>query len=89
MRRISEKEREKLTAEIAGLESLDLIQLRIRWRELYKIDAPPHLSRDWLRCGGLSHTGRSPARIRRPTPNKVGIIRRLKTVPVRGESIFD
>jgi hypothetical protein len=39
----------KGSAEIAGLESLDLNQLRARWRLLYEIEAPPHLSRDWLR----------------------------------------
>src|SRR5271170_7830830 len=49
MRKVSDKEREKLSAEIAGLESLDLIQLRARWKLLYEIEAPPHLSRDWLR----------------------------------------
>ena len=49
MRKVSNKEREKLSAEIAGLESLDLHQLRIRWKLLYEIEAPPHLSRDWLR----------------------------------------
>ena len=49
MRNVSNKERERLSAEIAGLESLDLHQLRIRWKLLYEIEAPPHLSRDWLR----------------------------------------
>jgi len=49
MRNVSNKEREKLSAEIAGLESLDLHHLRIRWKLLYEIEAPPHLSRDWLR----------------------------------------
>src|SRR5580692_11583685 len=49
MRNISNKEREKLSAEIAGLELLDLNQLRVRWKLLYEIEAPPHLSRDWLR----------------------------------------
>ena len=49
MRKVSDKEREKLSAEIAGLESLDLNQLRVRWKLLYEIEAPPHLSRDWLR----------------------------------------
>src|SRR5882672_7389685 len=49
MRNVSEKEREKLSAEIAGLESLDLNQLRAQWKLLYEIEAPPHLSRDWLR----------------------------------------
>lgn len=49
MRNISDKERQKLSAEITGLESLDLQQLRAKWKLLYQIDAPPHLSRDWLR----------------------------------------
>jgi hypothetical protein len=49
MRNVSNKEREKLSAEIASLESLDLIQLRSQWKLLYEIEAPRHLSRDWLR----------------------------------------
>jgi hypothetical protein len=49
MRNVSDKEREKLTAEIAGLESLDLSQLRAQWKLLYEIEAPPHLSQDLLR----------------------------------------
>jgi hypothetical protein len=49
MRKISDKDRAKLLAEIAGLESLDLSQLRAQWKLLYEIEAPPHLSRDWLR----------------------------------------
>src|SRR6202158_2444920 len=49
MRKVSDKAREKLSAEIAGLESLDLNQLRARWKLLYETEAPPHLSRDWLR----------------------------------------
>ena len=49
MRKVSDKEREKLSAEIASLESLDLTQLRSQWRLLYEIEAPLHLTRDWLR----------------------------------------
>ncbi len=49
MRNVSDKERERLSAEIAGLESLDLNQLRARWKLLYENEAPPHLSRDLLR----------------------------------------
>ena len=49
MRNVSDKEREKLSAEIAGLESLDLNQLRARWKLFYEIEVPPHLSRDLLR----------------------------------------
>ena len=48
MRKVSNKEREKLSTEIAGLESLDLNQLRVQWKLLYEIEAPPHLSRDLL-----------------------------------------
>ena len=49
MRKVSDKEHEKLSAEIASLQSLDLAQLRSQWKLLYEIEAPPHLSRDWLR----------------------------------------
>ena len=49
MRKISDKDRAELSAEIAGLESLDLTRLRAQWKLLYEIEAPPHLSRDWLR----------------------------------------
>jgi hypothetical protein len=49
MRKVSDQEREKISAEIAGLESLDLNQLRARWKLLYETEAPPHLSRDLLR----------------------------------------
>src|SRR5579859_2839698 len=49
MRNVSDKEREKLSAEIAGLESLDLNQLRARWNLLYETEAPPHLSQDLIR----------------------------------------
>jgi Protein of unknown function (DUF2924) len=48
-RKVSDREREKLSAEIADLESLDLNQLRALWKLLYEIEAPPNLSRDWLR----------------------------------------
>jgi hypothetical protein len=49
MRNVADKEREQLSAEIAGLESLDLNQLRAQWKRLYETEAPPHLSRDLLR----------------------------------------
>jgi hypothetical protein len=49
MRNVSDKERDKLSAEIAGLESRDLSQLRAQWKLLYETEAPPHLSRDLLR----------------------------------------
>ncbi len=49
---------EKLSAEIAGLESLDLNQLRVRWKLLYEIEAPPHLSRDVAQAGScVPHPG--------------------------------
>jgi hypothetical protein len=34
MRKVSDKERDKLSAEIADLESLDLHQLRVQWKLL-------------------------------------------------------
>jgi hypothetical protein len=49
MRNVSDKERERLSVEIAGLESLDLSQLRAQWKLLYETEAAPHLSRDLLR----------------------------------------
>ena len=48
MRTISEKEREKLAAELGDLESLSTPQLRARWKTLYETDAPPRFSRDLL-----------------------------------------
>ena len=47
-RSLSEREREKLTGEIAGLQSLDLEQLKARWRTLYQTEAPTRFSRDLL-----------------------------------------
>jgi Protein of unknown function (DUF2924) len=47
-RLLSEREREKLTGEIAGLQSLDVEQLRARWRTLYQIEAPIRFSGDLL-----------------------------------------
>ena len=47
MRRwFSEREREQLAAEIAALQSLDVEQLKARWRTLYRTDAPSRFSRD-------------------------------------------
>jgi hypothetical protein len=57
MRKISDNDRAKLSAEVAGLESLDLHQLRTQWKLLYEIEAPPHLSRDWLRRAVIPHPG--------------------------------
>ena len=48
IRNVSGKEREKLAAELAGLESLDTPQLRARWKTLYETEAPPRFSRDLL-----------------------------------------
>jgi hypothetical protein len=47
-RALSERERTKLTSEIAGLQSLDVEQLRARWRGLYGSEAPARFSRDLL-----------------------------------------
>ena len=44
----SERERQKLTGEIAGLQSLDVEQVKARWRTLYQSEAPTRLSRDLL-----------------------------------------
>ena len=46
--RVSEREREKLAGEIATLHSLDVEQLKARWRTLYKSEAPARFSRDLL-----------------------------------------
>jgi hypothetical protein len=48
MSRLSEREREKLAGEIAGLQSLDVEQLKARWRTLYLTAAPARFSRDLL-----------------------------------------
>jgi hypothetical protein len=42
MRKASDKELEKLSAEIASLQSLDLSQLKARWKLLYETASPPH-----------------------------------------------
>ena len=47
-RSLSEREREKLTGEIARLQSLDVEQLKARWRTLYQSEAPTRFSRDLL-----------------------------------------
>ena len=47
-RNVPEKERQKLSAEIAFLESLDVAQLRARWKILYETEAPARFSRDLL-----------------------------------------
>ena len=45
---VSEKEREKLAAELSGLKSLSTPQLRARWKTLYETEAPSRFSRDLL-----------------------------------------
>ena len=47
-RNVPEKERQKLATEIALLESLDVAQLRTRWKILYETEAPTRLSHDLL-----------------------------------------
>jgi Protein of unknown function (DUF2924) len=47
-RSLSEREREKLAGEIAGLQSLDVEQLKVRWRTLYQTEAPTRFSRELL-----------------------------------------
>src|SRR5207302_7718227 len=47
-RSLSERKREKLTGEIAGLQSLDVEQLKARWRTLYQTEAPTRFSRELL-----------------------------------------
>jgi hypothetical protein len=49
MRNVSDKERERLSAEIAGLESLDLNQLRARVEASLRNGSTPHLSRELLK----------------------------------------
>src|SRR5437868_15481369 len=47
-RSLSEPERERLAAEIAGLQSLDVTRLKTRWRTLYGREAPARFSRELL-----------------------------------------
>jgi len=48
LRKLPDKERQKLSAEIALLETLDVDQLRVRWKILYETEAPTRFSRDLL-----------------------------------------
>jgi len=48
LRKLPDKERQKLCAEIALLETLDVDQLRVRWKILYETEAPTRFSRDLL-----------------------------------------
>jgi hypothetical protein len=45
---VPDKESQKLSAEVALLESLNLDQLRARWKILYETEAPTRFSRDLL-----------------------------------------
>ena len=47
-RNIPEKERQKLSTEITLLESLDVAQLKTRWKILYETEAPTRFSRELL-----------------------------------------
>jgi len=47
-RNVPDMERQELSAEIALLESLDVDQLRARWKILYETEAPTRFSRDLL-----------------------------------------
>ena len=47
-RALSENAREELASEIAALESLNVAQLKGRWRTLYGTEAPARFSRDLL-----------------------------------------
>jgi len=47
-RNVPDMERQKLSAEIALLESLDVDQLRARWKIVYETKAPTRFSRDLL-----------------------------------------
>ena len=53
-RSFSDPEREKLSGEITALQSLDVEQLKARWRTLYKTEAPARFSRDLL-IGGVAY----------------------------------
>jgi Protein of unknown function (DUF2924) len=44
----SRTQAEKISAEIAALASLDLKDLKLRWRELYDTEPPPKISRELL-----------------------------------------
>jgi hypothetical protein len=44
----SEHDQKKLSAEIAELQSLDVAQLKARWRSLYATEPPSRFSRDLL-----------------------------------------
>src|ERR1700730_9669753 len=71
MRNVSDNAREQLSAEIAGLESLDLNQLRARWKLLYEIEAPPHLSRDWLGRAFASRIQENVPGVLKPAPRRL------------------
>ena len=47
-RNVPDKERQKLSAEVSLLESLDVEQLRARWKILFETEALPRFSHDLL-----------------------------------------
>ena len=47
-RSLSEHKREKLALDICALQTLDVAQLRARWRALYATEAPRRSSHDLL-----------------------------------------
>lgn len=49
-RHISEADRQKLTAEIARLRTLNNTELKSRWKAVYGTDAPARMKPDLLRC---------------------------------------
>jgi DUF2924 family protein len=90
-RNVSEKERQKLSAEIALLESLDVAQLKARWKVLYETEAPPRFSRDLLMravayrmqervLGGLKPATR---RLFERVAQEARARRRIRVAPVR------
>jgi len=90
-RSFSEHGRGKLASEIAALQSLDVAQLRARWRTLYQTEAPSRFSRDLLRravayrlqeraLGGLKPTTR---RLFQRIAADAHARRPLKLTPVR------
>jgi hypothetical protein len=90
-RNVSEKERQKLSAEIALLESLNVGQLKARWKVLYETEAPRRFSRDLLMravayrmqervLGGLKPATR---RLFERVAQEARARRRIRVAPVR------
>jgi len=87
-RSLSEPQRVALAGELATLHSLDIEQLRARWRTLYETDAPSRFSRDLL-IGAVAYRlqeralgGLKPA-TRRLFQRAAHARRPLKLAPVR------